>query len=369
MNSATRLYERLDQIPQDPSDPESLEDLVVCAFGAFERYYVCWRNRGGEYKQDGYDLPQSLQEWLFPPDGSTRDLATLQVVFGRGEEFFASDKDGKLECKEPEAKKPDPLPIEPGDRFDKPNLRRSRTTSFIRRSSDLSSRPLSVDYTAPESVNQSGATGLGAQHRSRSNPTLVRPASDPTPAAFDSASQSPIQAPTSAPSTSIPSRRKSRPLSMSFSLNMFPKIVEGKPLSPSSIASDWTQATKDTECCTCTSHRTSLPPSTYVDASIQTEPDSGPPTALRVGPSSDTSPFPSYNYDYGFAETEPTQFQAPVAVPMFMGRMMDYFHNPGYRLGDSLQSMYYSHQPSIYEDEKYYDDTLDYDNMERRQTV
>lgn len=51
MNSSTRLYERLGQIPQDPEDPESLEDLVVCAFGAFERYYVCWKTRGGDYRQ------------------------------------------------------------------------------------------------------------------------------------------------------------------------------------------------------------------------------------------------------------------------------------------------------------------------------
>lgn len=55
MNSSTRLYERLGQIPQDPEDPESLEDLIVCAFGAFERYYVCWKNRSGQYKQGEYD--------------------------------------------------------------------------------------------------------------------------------------------------------------------------------------------------------------------------------------------------------------------------------------------------------------------------
>jgi hypothetical protein len=51
MNSSTRLYERLGQIPQDPEDPECMEDLVVCAFGAFERYYVCWKTKAGEYRQ------------------------------------------------------------------------------------------------------------------------------------------------------------------------------------------------------------------------------------------------------------------------------------------------------------------------------
>ena len=51
MSSSTRLYERLGQIPTDSDDPESLEDVVVCAFGAFERYYVCWKTRGGAYRQ------------------------------------------------------------------------------------------------------------------------------------------------------------------------------------------------------------------------------------------------------------------------------------------------------------------------------
>ena len=54
MNSSTRLYARLGEIPQDPEDLESLEDLIVCAFGAFERYYVCWKTRGGEYRQGEY---------------------------------------------------------------------------------------------------------------------------------------------------------------------------------------------------------------------------------------------------------------------------------------------------------------------------
>jgi hypothetical protein len=38
-------------MPTDPADPESLVELVVVAFGAFERYYVCWRNQAGQYRQ------------------------------------------------------------------------------------------------------------------------------------------------------------------------------------------------------------------------------------------------------------------------------------------------------------------------------
>jgi hypothetical protein len=51
MDASTRLYTRLGEIPEDPNDPESLADLLVCAFGAFERYYVCWKTKGGDYRQ------------------------------------------------------------------------------------------------------------------------------------------------------------------------------------------------------------------------------------------------------------------------------------------------------------------------------
>lgn len=57
MDSSTRLYKRLGEIPEDPNDPESLADLLVCAFGAFERYYVCWKTRGGEYRQGKQNKP------------------------------------------------------------------------------------------------------------------------------------------------------------------------------------------------------------------------------------------------------------------------------------------------------------------------
>ncbi|KAJ4371199.1 hypothetical protein N0V83_004415 [Neocucurbitaria cava] len=123
MDASTRLYQRLGQIPEDPNDPESLDELLVCAFGAFARYYVLWKTRGGTFRQDSYDLPIALRDWLYSVDGTGRDFATLQVVFGRGEEYFASDQYSKLEYKEPEAKRPD----EDEEKLDKQTLRRSRT--------------------------------------------------------------------------------------------------------------------------------------------------------------------------------------------------------------------------------------------------
>jgi hypothetical protein len=67
MDASTRLYKRLGEIPEDPNDPESLDDLVVCAFGAFERYYVCWKTKGGEYKQGALTHQQHLDFLMIVP--------------------------------------------------------------------------------------------------------------------------------------------------------------------------------------------------------------------------------------------------------------------------------------------------------------
>jgi len=39
-----------------------------------------------------HGLPKELDDWLFPADGGTRDLSTLQVSLGTHDEFFAFDK-------------------------------------------------------------------------------------------------------------------------------------------------------------------------------------------------------------------------------------------------------------------------------------
>ncbi|KAF2001992.1 hypothetical protein P154DRAFT_595600 [Amniculicola lignicola CBS 123094] len=417
MNSSTRLYERLERIPQDPTDPESLEDLIVCAFGAFERYYVCWKNRSGEYRQDGHDLPDSLQDWLYPADGSTRDFETLQVVFGRGDDYFASDKNGKLEYKEPEVKKPEP-PSD--DMMDKPALRRSRTVSFIRPLSDPSSK------TFPEpSYRDSMARPpslpivpvIPSRSRSRSNsrptsdpvmnelesmlsqtsPTTSHPSTASRPGSratrtssitsISTASSTPKDSPINSPvlSQSRPQTRARRPLSMSFSTGLFPKIVEGKTLTPTSTTphfpeddyippipplpplpkkSAYTNAGIQND--TLYPEPTPLPPQrptyTYANASVQTDPLPSPPPRKPVyttTTATQTTPLPSpirpslhldthhsalstssdaeYQYQY------PTPIDLPPAAPnpVFMGRMLDYFNRPGYKLGDSLSSTYY----------------------------
>ncbi|KAF2798483.1 hypothetical protein K505DRAFT_405175 [Melanomma pulvis-pyrius CBS 109.77] len=364
MNSSTRLYERLGQIPQDPEDPESLEDLIVCAFGAFERYYVY-----------GYDLPPTLKEWLFPIDGTTRDFPSLQVVFGRGDEYFASDKNGKLEKKESEIKKPPP-PTEGDELLEKPAMRRSRTVSFLRPLSDPIAR-----FNTPSSDSLSkedpGTTGRRSQSvSSQSQPALwtpsastSRPSSDPIIKPINAipetyTKETLMESPVPTPTRPV---RRSRPLSMSFNPGSFPKIVEGKQLISRSNS-----PTKDPAHCTCGCHTStpSIPTrSNYTDSSMQTDPITPPPrTALRIDTAtgSDTSSLFYSNASSALEVQTPLTDDLPAPNPVYMGRMLDYFSKPGYQLGDSLFSSYQHYQQPVYQEE--YEDEEDW-VADRRQTV
>ncbi|KAK6385935.1 hypothetical protein LTS17_001507 [Exophiala oligosperma] len=71
---------------------EREDKIIVYAFGAFDRYYICWQDSQGQYRQERHGLPLALERWLFPSDGTKRDLDTLQVSLGHNDEFFAFDK-------------------------------------------------------------------------------------------------------------------------------------------------------------------------------------------------------------------------------------------------------------------------------------
>ncbi|RMZ74579.1 hypothetical protein GMOD_00003637 [Pyrenophora seminiperda CCB06] len=218
MDASTRLYKRLGEIPENPNDPESLDDLIVCAFGAFERYYVCWKTKGGEYKSDAHDLPPTLKDWLYPPpdSGITRDYASLQVVFGRGQEYFASDKNGKLEHKEAaETKKvASSTPSDDNDeglaggshKPDKQALRRSRTVSFLRPLSQTSLRS-DGSLFASETPASSAFAGSSSKRGSSGSTSSIR-ASRP-------------------PSLSFTSSRSNSEVSM-LGMGMGMRIVEGE---------------------------------------------------------------------------------------------------------------------------------------------
>ncbi|CAI6316843.1 unnamed protein product [Periconia digitata] len=405
MTSSIRLYERLDLIPQDPKDPESLDDLIVCAFGAFERYYVCWRNKAGEYRQgrstlmytkcrminqfvDGYDLPPALQEWLWPQDNTTRDFASLQVVFGRGDEYFASDKNGKLEYKEPEKKSPETTE-------DKPGLRRTRTMSLFRAAPDTTTKPsaATVDDASPDrrssatSQSESRPPSMSFSTRSMSDSSFISHPSSRSPSISSMASTVETLAtipsrPTSdadlkplepksfvsaedplAATTALRLKRRSRPLSMSFKPSTTPRIAEGRTLSSETAATSLTPETflqanlpVTSAHCTCGCHANPQPvvsrptPPSYANASVQTSPIPSPMHTVA----STIQPYSNYaSATQDTDEIEENYYDAPVANPFPMGSMMAFFSKPGYQLGDSLRRSY----EDEYDDSQYeYDD-------------
>jgi hypothetical protein len=390
MDASTRLYSRLGEIPEDPNDPESLAELLVCAFGAFERYYVCWKTKGGEYRQgkthtfttdnssyirtDGYDLPPALKDWLYPTDGATRDFATLQVVFGRGEEYFASDKDGKLEFKEPEVKKS----IEEEKELDKPALRRARTVSFLRPLSDISTRSESSTIETAESRRSSAASSrrasrppsLSFSRTSSISSDLVDPIPDRS---HQTSLLSQWEALGDSTATSIPSTKRS---SRSFEPPVVESILEEHSHSPAHVAmhaqpqststtsppvSEFkvpegymlvpiNQASNATPSpCTCNCHSTPSPNPTYTNASIQTDNAPSPPrTALRIDTLA-SSRWSSNSYSaVSQADLSPVYDSYAVENPISLTRSTSYFSKPGYQLGDSLMWGFQSYEPVVY---------------------
>ncbi|KAF2812343.1 uncharacterized protein BDZ99DRAFT_264966 [Mytilinidion resinicola] len=277
MTTSTRFYERLGSMPSNPADPESVAELVVVALGAFERYYVCWRNQAGHYRQDSYGLPDSLHRWLFPPDGGTRHLQTLQIVFGCGDEFFASDKYGKLENKDTNLREKIPSAESPVEKTERPLLRRSRTLSLVRPSSDPLISPFS--------------------------PILETPRGYSSPA----------------------SRR--RPQSFAYTAGTLP----WERMKPAREANPRSENT--------------APRFSYVNASVQTDPE---PTHSLLSLRDDNS-VPSLDSSLSSRSSvadgrTPVAIASPAPNPVVMGRMLDYFNAPKYRLGDALRSTYH-HQP------------------------
>lgn len=335
---------------------------------------------------DGYDLPHALKDWLYPTDGTTRDFASLQVVFGRGEEYFASDKNGKMEFKEPEAKKQ----ADEEEKNDKPSLRRARTVSFLRPLSDISTRSDSVPTESAESRRSSAASSRRASRppslsfsRTSSAASMSSELFDP-PSTIHS-SRGPL------PSTSSQwealatthttwdhsttwTKRSSRLFELpveSISEEMAPTkgcgvapeqqvvpkvtsqadsgfvIPEGYMLVPIGAAGTEHAA------CNCGCHEPSLPQKvnpSYKDVSIQTEQVQSPVRKpLRIDTKA-TSPWSSDNYSaVSQANLSPAYDNLAAENPIFMGRMMNYFSKPGYQLGDSLMSSYHAYETLVYQ--------------------
>ncbi|KAH7350508.1 hypothetical protein BKA66DRAFT_476262 [Pyrenochaeta sp. MPI-SDFR-AT-0127] len=389
MDASTRLYARLGEIPEDSSSPESLDDLLVCAFGAFERYYLCWKTRGGDYRQDGYNLPPALKNWLYTAD-SPRDFDSLQVVFGRGEEYFASDKYGKIEYKEPEAK----TLTEDEERSEKLALRRSRTVSFLRPwsepntrfdcttpvvsasrrtlslTSERLSRPPSLSYSRTNSdasiISQPTEESEEASFYRSESPAILASqgvALDSCDNDFKKKTNSPqishrmpavrsdinlkrestITTSRTNPSFMAPMRVASQQNTLDISPRQRVPSAE-QTYSQSMFRSN--SPSQNTSLCTCGFHKSSMKSNafpTYSDASVQTDLRSvSPQPALPVG-THVSSDLPM-NLDQGILSHEnkvPVSLESSSVNPVFMGRMMDYFSMPGYQLGDCLMSGYH----------------------------
>jgi hypothetical protein len=319
---------------------------------------------------DGYDLPPALRDWLYPTDGTTRDFASLQVVFGRGEEYFASDKHGKMEFKEPEIKKP--APAEDEEKLDRQALRRSRTVSFLRplsetsvrsdggmsessrskRSSSISSqrasRPPSMSYTNSRTNSEISILGDTIIEGQTSQPVRPSVISQWTAlsarAAADSNQPLIPQQPMVEPMETVEADPESihlahSPIRAASSLSTRNRSTISAP-DPAPLQ-ELSKATLNAPPCTCGCHTSPLPPqtrSTYANASTQTSSLPSPPrTALRIDTSA-SSYWPS-QHDYSAISQDiyNDDFETP---PVFMGRMMNYFSKPGYQLGDSLFSGY-----------------------------
>ncbi|KAJ4982922.1 hypothetical protein SVAN01_11589 [Stagonosporopsis vannaccii] len=392
MDASTRLYARLGEMPENPNDPESLDDLIVCAFGAFERYYLCWKTKSGEFRHnlDGYDLPPALNEWLNPADGTTRDWASLQVVFGRGEECFASDKHGKLEFKEPEAKRS--AEEEEKDKGNKQARRRSRTVSFLR---PLSQTSIRSDNTSSDTSAVNRRTSSVSSQRASRPPSLSysNTGSDvslPILSETQPQLQEPAPAAQSSFSSLLTFNNSSSKSAASKSDNntVQPQSVEGilpantantavsvqnletpssqsQTLSKGSVRSGITaipeEATERTtstntdrpEACTCGCHDPPLSQAkrpTYANASVQTDPISSPPrSSLRVDTFS-ASNWGNHSYSAVSQNVQTTPvFDTFGTAPFSMGRMTNYFSKPGYQLGDSLASGYHYYEQPIYQ--------------------
>ncbi|XP_014552588.1 hypothetical protein COCVIDRAFT_109941 [Bipolaris victoriae FI3] len=371
MDASTRLYKRLGEIPEDPNHPDSLDDLIVCAFGAFERYYLCWKTKGGEYKQDGYGLPPALKDWLYPNDGTTRDFGSLQVVFGRGEEYFASDKNGKLEYKEPEVRKPAPADDE--EKHEKQALRRSRTVSFLRplsetsvrsdsvmsetrqskRSSSISSqrasRPPSLSYTNSRTnsdISLLGDTIVEGQASQSVRPSYLSQWSAMAPNVKEEEHELSPKNQAGRQFESNLEKEQEYIQTESLATPTMPPQPQTTPTTNTRPEPTPTQPPRTTipspSHCTCGCHP-SPPKPAYTNATTQTTPLPSP----RCNPSLSIDPTPSY------WQTQPA-YQPPIshdeyyyeeddyaAPPVLMGRMSSYFSKPGYQLGDSLFSGYH----------------------------
>lgn len=239
-----------------------------------------------------------------------------------------------MEFKEPEPTKP----AEAEGKFEKAALRRSRTVSFLRPLSEISTKS---DISAATDGAESNRSSTTSSRRLSRPPSLSysRTNSDASLSLhqIDEPSTLPSSKPpkpslisqwttlgTNTDSSSPPPTTK--PSSQQLDLNHLPAFTppEGYMLVPISTS-------------------TSTPKPTYTSTATQTTPPPSPPLRIdtTTTSSSHTHSFSATSHD-SLPHSPYLDAHPSIAAdnPISMGRMLGYFNKPTYQLGDSLASGY-----------------------------
>ncbi|ETS84887.1 hypothetical protein PFICI_02912 [Pestalotiopsis fici W106-1] len=358
------LSKRLEELSQNPDDPNGIAELSVTALGPRGSFYICWKTPSGQYRQDGHGLPQELQEWLFPVNGSARDFASLQVILGPGDgDFVASDCNGRVDRKTAE------YVLKP--------LERART--FKSYDGATGSRPLSMVINPTDTTHanirqrRAATVGSSSAYSESDRRTSVIP-EEASSAAGRKREETPRLA-SLVPLAIRVNRFRRRPTSMHYNGSQ-PLMNIDPPQDTATALMEQSSRRRDSQnkllplssqrasTLTASDEKPKEPISRYVDACVQTE------AAVPLSPiqttfqdynqhrrhardsssaSSSSSVFTSFSSEpstrrSSFATEEQSykSYQRPtfgyMPNPIMMGRMQDYFRATGYRLGDALQA-------------------------------
>ncbi|KAI0130064.1 hypothetical protein BJ170DRAFT_298673 [Xylariales sp. AK1849] len=356
------LSKRLEELSQDPGNPNGIAELVVTALGTQGSFYISWKTPSGRYEQDSHGLPSELEEWLFPSSGRRRDFPSLQVVLGPGDgEFYASDCNGKVGRKAPEAV------IHP--------LRRA--SSLQPADSAIGSRRLSVMGMTKDAASRTRLrrsvtlSSIGWQSSLRTSSVASRLPAAAADIQQDDAPRKVASWPHTAARAGRPQRRPQsmyhpQPLVLSISEN--PGSSHGHQHQQSQGLD---RHAHDDSCKPASSQAGGYPSealgpavrmNVYVDAGVQTETPRLPfPLVTNLDPvychkhvrdwSSTSTTSTVFTSSSSGTSTRRSSIAEDAVMnrgpqipdkqvlfnPVMMGRMQDYFRSAGYRLGDALQ--------------------------------
>jgi len=229
-------------------------------------------------------LPEKLQEWLFPADGTTRHLPSLQVSFGSNDDFFASDTFGKISSRDSNS---------PGEPKSVPKLAEV-ARGFMRKKAHTISSPTSTETgesTLRSPILERRNTFMGSQLNHDSDSKLKR----------ISTREPSLSRPDLRPEISSPEHRRKRSI-----------LIGAPPIRPTwpdrkviLSAKERLKLQEDRPCAL-----------KYVDSGMQTDPND------------------DCLLEYSKPEIIYPRFPSRPQIPM--GSMQDFFRCQ-YRLGDALQ--------------------------------